>query len=118
MAIEDYLFPMQSLTSKAAMQPEANAMPFFTGLAGLRGAQGAGATAGAGSQFGQMAGMVDQYADIRDSQQPQMDANSFASQTPGPPSQPGRIDQSSFGGQQMNPLDLLSANIAKRFGGM
>jgi len=56
----------------------------------------------------------------------QQQPNAFASQTPGAPSQPGRVDQSSFGatpqvGDQMNgqdPIQMLMANIAKRFGSM
>jgi len=109
MAIEDYVFPMQSLTSKAAMSPEGMSVsPFFAGLQGIQGA-------GSDSQLGQVAGMVDQYADIRDSQQPTMQANSFAQQTPGAPSQPGRVGQPSVGSG--DPMQMLMANIAKRFGG-
>lgn len=57
-------------------------------------------------------------------QQPQPDY--FASQTPGAPAQPGRIDASSFGGGQgaqgaqgegMDVIGMLMQNIAKSFGG-
>lgn len=70
-----------------------------------------------------LAGLVDQYAEIRDSRVNDQPANQFASQTPGDPSQPGRIDQSSFQNQgmgeveDMDALSMLMANIAKRFGG-
>lgn len=117
MAIEDYLFPMQSLTSKAAMNPNANMM----GLASSPFAVGGGQGTGMGGSLMGLAGLVDQYADIRDQrameQQPQ--ANQFASQTPGAPTQPGRIDQTSFdqqSGQQTDPLTILEANINRRFG--
>lgn len=90
------------------------------------------------SPFAGLAGLIGQYEAMRDAQQP--DPNSFASQTPGAPSQPGRVDQTSFSPRQQaqgeggmggmggmmgalpamamtNPFWLLSANIAKRFGG-
>lgn len=113
MAIEDFLFPMQSLTSKAAMDPSANMMgmassPFMVGGGGQQ-----------VSPFMGLAGLVNQYADIRDSQpQQQEQANTFASQTPGAPQQPGRIDQTSFGGQggMADPISLLDQNINRRFG--
>ena len=116
MAIEDYMFPLQSLTTKAAMNPNANMM----GLASSPFAVGGGQGAGQGGALMGLAGLVDQYASIRDqhqAQQPQ--SNAFASQTPGAPTQPGRVDQTSFGGQQgqMDPLALLEQNIMRRFGG-
>lgn len=114
MAIEDYLFPMQSLTTKAAMEPGANMM----GLATSPFAVGGGQAAGGGGALMGLAGLVDQYGAMKD-QQPEQMANTFQSQTPGAPTQPGRIDQSSFGGQQgqqMDPLSLLDQNINRRFG--
>lgn len=113
MAIEDYFFPMQSLTTTAAMNPNANMM----GLATSPFAVGGGAQQA--SPLMGLAGLVNQYADIRDSQpQQQEQANTFASQTPGAPQQPGRIDQSSFGGQggMADPISLLDQNINRRFG--
>ena len=111
MAIEDYLFPMQSLTTKAAMNPNANTMGMATSPFAIQSAGQGGALMG-------LAGLMDQYGAMRQ-QEPEQPVNQFASQTPGAPSQPGRVDQSSFGGQgqQANPLDLLSQNIARRFGG-
>lgn len=75
-----------------------------------------------------LAGLVNQYAAMQQQQPEQV--NAFASQTPGAPQQPGRIDQTSFVPQQQsqgmagglgaaaatNPFWLLSQNIAKRFG--
>ena len=58
--------------------------------------------------------------------QPQQQPDYFASQTPGAPQQPGRIDASSFGGGQgaqgeqgggMDVIAMLMHNIAKSFGG-
>ena len=71
-----------------------------------------------------MFGLISPYL-MGEQQQPQeqtafdMTPQQYLSQTPGDPNQPGRVDQNSFMGsqQQMNPLDLLTANIAKRFGG-
>lgn len=107
------MFPLQSLTTQAAMDPQNSMMgmassPFAVGGGG----QGMG---GGGFLMG-LSGLVDQYGDMQSQQQPQ--ANTFQSQTPGAPQQPGRIDQTSFGGQQqMNPLAMLDANIMRRFGG-
>lgn len=114
MAMEDYLFPMQSLTTKAAMNPNANMM----GLASSPFSVGAGQGSGSGAGLMGLAGLVDQYGAMQDQQQPQMGANQFQSQTPGAPTQPGRIDQTSFGGQgmQTDPLAMLDANINRRFG--
>lgn len=113
MAIEDYLFPMQSITAKAAMEPGANMM----GMASSPFMVGGGQPAQGGGQMGALAGLLGQYADMQQPQE-QPQPNQFASQTPGAPQAPGRVDQSSFGGgQQMNPLDLLDMNIARRFGG-
>lgn len=51
--------------------------------------------------------------------QQQQAPNDFASQTPGAPQQPGRVDASSFGGGEggMDPFMILMQNIAKSFGG-
>lgn len=109
MAIEDYILPMQSLTTEAAMNPSAHMM----GMATSPFAVGVGQGAGSGGALMGLAGLVDQYAAM---QQDQPQANQFAPQTPGAPQQPGRIDQSSFDGQQMDPLSLLDQNINRRFG--
>lgn len=70
-----------------------------------------------------LAGLLNQYAAMQPQQQEQV--NTFASQTPGAPQQPGRIDQTSFSGQggmpqqqqQMaDPLSMLDQNINRRFG--
>ncbi len=112
MAVEDYIFPMQSLTTKAAMGPSANMMGMATSPFAVRGGGGQGA-----NLMG-LASLVNQYDAMQGQQQPeQQQANQFASQTPGAPAQPGRVDQTSFQDQQFNPLDLLSQNIARRFGG-
>lgn len=112
MAIEDYLFPMQSLTTKAAMDPNANMMGMATSPFAVQGGGGQGA-----NLMG-LAGLLSQY-DAMQGQQPEQMGNSFQSQTPGAPNQPGRIDQTSFGGQpvpDMDPLSLLDQNINRRFG--
>lgn len=112
MAIEDYLFPMQSLTTKAAMDPSANMMGMATSPFAVQ-------SAGQGGNLMGLASLVSQYGAMRQDQQPEQMANTFQSQTPGAPTQPGRIDQSSFGGQQgqqMDPLSLLDQNINRRFG--
>ncbi len=111
MAIDDIMnvaFPLQSLTSQAAMNPQANMMGLASSPFAVGGGQGAAPLMG-------LASLVDQYGAMNQQQQPQ--ANQFASETPGAPSQPGRIDQSSFRGQQMDPLSMLDVNIARRFGG-
>lgn len=111
MAIEDYIFPMQSLTTKAAMNPNASMMGMATSPFAVQGGGGQGA-----NLMG-LASLINQYDAMQGQQQPEQQVNQFASQTPGAPMQPGRVDRTSFQDQQFNPLDLLSQNIARRFGG-
>ena len=58
MAIEDYLFPMQSLTTKAAMNPNANTMGMATSPFAIQSAGQGGALMG-------LAGLMDQYGAMR-----------------------------------------------------
>lgn len=109
MAIEDYMFPMQSLGTKAAMSPGANMMGVATSPFAIQSGGGQG-----GALMG-LAGLVDQYGAMQD-EEPEQQANAFQSQTPGAPGQPGRIDQSSFNGQSMDVMSFLDQNINRRFG--
>lgn len=109
MAIEDYIFPVQSMGTKAAMSPGANMMGMTTSPFAIQSGGGQG-----GALMG-LAGLLDQYGATQNDQ-PAQQANAFQSQTPGAPSQPGRVDQTSFGGQDMDPMFLLDQNINRRFG--
>lgn len=67
-------------------------------------------------QGGQLGGLTSMMGGMGQQQAP----NAFASQTPGAPQQPGRVDASSFGGGGeggMDPFMMLMQNIAKSFGG-
>lgn len=109
MAIEDYILPMQSLTSKAAINPNANIMGLATSPFAVNQGQGQSQAALMG-----LSGLADQYAGLQDQRAQEQPVNSFQSQTPIAPQMPGRIDQTALGGQ--DPLALLDANINRRFG--
>ncbi len=112
MAIGDYIFPTQSLGTKAAMHPGANMMGMATSPFAVNPSQGAQA-----SPFMGLARLVNQYGEMQDEQEPGQ-VNEFQSQTPGAPSAPGRIDQTSFQeqGQMSDPFSLLEQNINRKFG--
>lgn len=108
MAMEDYLFPMQSLTTKAAMNPNANMMGLASSPFAVSPAAGGG-----GALMG-LAGLMNQYGDMRQQQVQQQGLQSSMGQMQGGQAQTVGMDKG--GSSAQDPLALLDANINRRFG--
>lgn len=113
MAIEDFIFPTQSLTTKAAGKGVLGMGPMGMLGGGMDQSQmllGLLAPMLMGGQQG--GGGEDAYADMSPEEflTGGQGANQFAGQTPGAPGMQNR------GSQQMDPLSLLDQNINRRFG--